>query len=41
MVATAKSKIPTVGMGLVKGTGEINNTVNQEMQSPLNRQIQG
>ena len=40
-VATANSKIPTVGMGLVKGIGEISNTVSQAMQTPFNRQVRG
>ncbi len=41
MVATVKSKIPTVGIGFVNGIGNINNIVNKEIQNPLIRQIKG
>ncbi len=41
MVATVKSKIPTVGMGFVNGIGNISNNVNKEIQNPLIRQTKG
>jgi hypothetical protein len=40
-VATAKSNIPTGGMGFVRGIGEISKIANQEIQRPLNRQVKG
>ena len=40
-VATANSKIPTGGMGLVKGMGEISSSVSQAIQTPFKRQTCG
>jgi hypothetical protein len=40
-VATAKSNIPTGGIGLVRGIGKISKIANQEIQRPFNRQVKG